>query len=1490
MAIILPTSNLFFPQTWTLQEKFDLESLPEVSEDQKKRADRLNNESMPVIGKSNRYYGPIKLEKIFAKLKEISPDLEISGKTAYYIGGKELSLQTAKKLKLASLPYSQEIVRDVDIRVFVNKLDQYYPFIDFLHSLFPRIDKSVIINDLLLASHTDKESISFTFGDKNTLSCDILFVLNPSRLHLFYRDAFRYSIKDNKFVSDLKNPLQALSDYYLNVVQTDNPEAINKKGWPKLLVAKAKGAHIPDASLEAVLFENVINSEKRKALVPEVIDLLTKAGKKASISFEDLLYEASSVLEKKLSPEDFRAVYSKATGKAARAVAANIPFHVIHSYLQLIGQKKGDPDLDSLFKTPFKRELDKIFDQTPIEEKLAPALFQQANPRAAWNGIKSNAIAQSFFQLMLDNDPVLANEAMVEFSLPYKKLVFQALLKKGHISEADSLYDEINDNAFLEVLTLNILKQDPSKRNFESYLRRSNGVISQAIAEAAIQTLPLPDLIDLSPSILPINPEKLIERLGPYLENLRIETLLTCTEEIKNEGIKRLVKKQIENPVPKEWRKFIEYTADEQIEPWFKAIIEKVSINEARLFCLHPRVSRHHRHADMVKAVAKEATLVQKSLYWDILDLCLTYNPKEAVRLIILSHGNTSGLPKTVLKKISDRRDGLLIAADNAFTLAECLNDLNIEPTSLAEKVVSLQFDSLSLLKGGWLGKEPFDLQTSRYFVEHTKFEAFYPLVSSQLHPLSPIQECICKLIEEKRYAFAASLTTNAFGLTILTKLRGLQIKERIDLLKKHGNETEWLIYLDEPNKKPEELYSYLLAGSFSCKIKNICLCKSSSAWEYFLCHPDDYRSSETNQAFQILFKRGLEANKSYALLQKLKEKLGPVEPSLETAWEARQFIEEPYNLGMALKQTPTPQIVDLLIAKIYKACPPKEDYTRLEVWLKDASNEHVLEIQLYFDPAKTMRDILLIKPNMRVFERLFNRLIEMKEFKHLKHVYTQFNREFRDKHRRAFLMNAIHDQDSQEFAVSEFHNMPPNDREFELDFITNLFGKNSPLDSSDWDHFYSIWVKISAAVTEHSKARCALIPTSKFDWENEEELLKGLVSLENQRPIRKLVQQDLKAKRHEAAHVCKTALIGVIKTQERKFKQESAQDEIFTQLMKLVPYHNIMTGDLDDAIFDFASSVPPALESVQHKERCKKLISCMRDSSYHIHYPASIITLCTLIEGTSSSGIELNKITEKLLKMSQQGLHNPKSIDVNEFTASEIEFNLHVSAIFKAHKKLVEYDTFHTHIRAWLIISNIQISLIKLNKIDWILKFYQIALSKLPKYAFCEMRENFYLIALIKGLIADLLRIGEQFKDYPISYRLLPEYIDTLFKTLEVCPEQTKQSFIADIMSLTLQYSNVNIKLIFDRLIDYVEKIIELTFKHAAIMQIEMFTQGISEPLTEYVKAPNINEMEKERLINCMRKLKNALKAQSCFLSLQNLMLQWSFHEKTLNIIKPQV
>ncbi len=1490
MAIILPTSNLFLPQTWTLQEKFESEALPEVSEEQKKRADKLNDESMPVIGKSNRYFGPIKLEKIFTKLKQISPDLEISGKTAFYIGGKELSLQAAKKLKLASLPYSQEVVRDIDIRVFVNKLDQYYAFIDFLHSLFPRIDKSVIINDLLLASHTDKESISFTFGDKNTVSCDILFVLNPSRLHLFYRDAFRYSIKDNKFVSDLKNPLQALSDYYHNVVQTDNPKGINKKGWPKLLVAKAKGAQIPDASLEAALFENVVHSEKRKALVPEIIDLLSKAGKKASISFEDLLYEASSVLEKKLSPEDFRAVYSKATGNAARAVAANIPFPVIHSYLQLIGQKAGNPDLDSLFKTTFKKELDKIFDQTPMEEKLAPLLFQQANPRAAWNGIKSKSIAEKFFHLLLDNDPVLAKEAVVEFSLPYKALAFQALLKKGYINEADSLYDEINEEAFLEELTLNLLMQDPSKKIFDCYLRRSNGFVSQAIAEAVIQSLPLPDLIDLSATLLPINPDKLIERLGPFLENLKIDTLLSYTEEIKNEGIKRLVKKQIENPIPKEWRKLIEYTADEDIEPWFRAIIEKVSVNEARLFCLHPRVSRHSGQTEMVKAVAKEANLAQKSLYWDILDLCLTYNLKEAARLIRLSHGNTSGLPKTVLKKIADMRDGLLDADDNVFNLAECLNDLNIESTSLASKAVSLQFDSLSLLKGGWFGKEPFDLETSRYFVEHPKFETFYPLISSQLHPSSPIQACIDKLIEEKRYGFAASLTTNASGLSILTKLRGLPIKERIDLLKKYGDESEWLIYLNEPDKKTEEIYSYLLSGSFSCKIKNICLCKSSSAWEYYLIHPDEIRSKETSQAFQILFRRALETNKSYSLLQRLKEKLGPVEPSLETAWEARQFIEEPYNLEIALRQTPTPQVLDLLIAKIYKARPPKEDYARLGVWMNGAPKEHLLEIQLYFDPAKTVQEILLIRPNMHLFERLFLRLIEMKEFKHLKQVYTQLDNDLRDKHRRVFLMNAIHDQNSQEYAVFEFKNMPPTDREFELDFVTNLFGKNSPLDSSDWNHFYSIWVKVSAAISEHSKARCAIMPSSKFDWENEEELVKGLISLENQKPIKKLVQQDLKAKKAEAAHACKAALIGVIKALDRKFEQELAQNEIFTQLMKLVPYHNLMTGDLDDVIFDFASSVPPSLESVKHKERCKELISCMEANSYHVHYPSAIITLTILIEGSGSSGIELNKIAEKLLEMSMQGLHNPKSIDIKEFNALEKELNLHIAAIFKAHKKLAEYDTFHTHVRVWLIISNIQISLIRLNKIDWILKFYQIALSKLPKYAFCEMRENFYLIALIKGLIADLLRIGEQFKDYPISYRLLPEYIDTLFKTLEVCPEQTKQSFIADIMSLTLQYSNVNIKLIFDRLIDYVEKIIELTFKHAAIMQIEMFTQGISEPLTEYVKAPNINEMEKERLINCMRKLKNALKAQSCFLSLQNLMLQWSFHEKTLNIIKPQV
>ncbi|MFN4174769.1 MAG: hypothetical protein ACK4HV_06675 [Parachlamydiaceae bacterium] len=72
-----------------------------------------------------------------------------------------------------------------------------------------------------------------------------------------------------------------------------------------------------------------------------------------------------------------------------------------------------------------------------------------------------------------------------------------------------------------------------------------------------------------------------------------------------------------------------------------------------------------------------------------------------------------------------------------------------------------------------------------------------------------------------------------------------------------------------------------------------------------------------------------------------------------------------------------------------------------------------------------------MIRPDMKLFEKLFLRLIDIKAFRYLKDIYIQLSKELRIKHSRAFIMNAIRDLDSQEFALREFKNIPCADREF---------------------------------------------------------------------------------------------------------------------------------------------------------------------------------------------------------------------------------------------------------------------------------------------------------------------------------------------------------------------------------------------------------------------------------------------------------------------------
>lgn len=1473
-------SSPFVPKNWTLSDNLKKIELPAVSEIQKKRADDLSTIKMPVIGKKKRYYGQIELSTVFKKLETYSLDIEIAGKTAYHIGGSELAKEVSALLNCPNIIYKKETLKDIDIRVIVQDLTQYNSFVDFLHDLFPRASKSDIVNDLILASHSDQESISFSFGDENSITCDILFSFKPSRKHLFWSDAFRYSKKENKFVTDLENPLQGVSDYFNNVVQTDAPKTINKKGWPKFLVRKAKGAKIPDASLEEQLFINVVNSKKRKELVLEIIDLVTKAGNKAAIAFEDLLYEGSLILEKTLKSDDFKKIWMHGKGKIAEAVAKNIPFHVIHAYLQLIGQKKGNPDYIALFTTPFKKELDQIFTQT-LEERLAPLLFFHPNPRTAWNFIKSKKLAESTFLQILENDPLFAKEVNEEYALPYKPQILKALLSKGYIEEADNLYDEVKDESILEELTLKLLAQDPSSNTFHRYLKRSGGNVSAAVSAFCIAKLPFNDLIDLASILMPLSKTVFFDRIRPFLNDLPIEKALSFPEELKREGIRLHIRKQIDAPRAKEWRKLIEYADDDDIEPWLIALLDKVSVNEARQFCLHPKVILHKRHKEMVSRVTEKANLTQKSLFWDILDLSLSYHPEEAVRLIELSRGNTSGLPKTVLAKMAEVKSKLFALTTSPFTLAECLNDLNIEPLSLAANAVRLKFNSLSLLKGGWLGKDPFDLETSLYFIEHDQFESFYPHIAGRLHPEASINTRLELCIKEKKFGFAVTLTTAANSSKALEQLRGQNIKERIDLLKKFGREADWEIYLKENQAIPDEVFSYLLSQPVSDAIKNSCIERSATAWEPYLSQPEKISSA----CYPMLFRRGFRANKQYCVLKKIKEKSGPIDPEIERCWETQVFFEEPYSLERTLKQQPGPREISALTAKIYAARPSKDDWVQLEPWLKEKN----LEIQFYFNPLKTTHDLLLIRPNNALFESLFLKAIELNEVIHLRAIYTQFDEAYRAKYRKTFLIHITKDLSSHPFMITEYRKVSPHEREFEYDFISALYDESAPLAIADWPLFHMMWLDITESINTNSKARTAALTPNKFDWENEEAFIKGLISLDNEPRVKKLLQQDLKEKKAEAAHACKVALIPLKCAIKRKFDGEPAQEEMFDQIIKLIPYHNLITTDFDEVLFDFAALVAPSLSSGTHLSRCKTALRVMEENQYNAHYPGSAIAISLLIEGFQCTNVKLNEIASKLIEISLRINDNFNKADKIEFEKTEEEFAIHLRSIFKAQKRLLEFDTFFTYVRAWLIISNIQISLISLGKFDWIYKFYRPMLPNFPKYAFSETRQNQTMAGIAKGLINDLLKESKKIKECPLFYNLLPEYIDTLFKSLEICPALYKQAFIADIMSYTLQYSDGKIKIIFDKLIDYIEKIIELTLQHSNALQIEWFTQGISEPLTQFVKESNLNESEQMRLKECLRKYKEALRNQNLIGSLDNLILHWSLHEKTLNIIAPR-
>jgi hypothetical protein len=778
------------------------------------------------------------------------------------------------------------------------------------------------------------------------------------------------------------------------------------------------------------------------------------------------------------------------------------------------------------------------------------------------------------------------------------------------------------------------------------------------------------------------------------------------------------------NPVRANWIELLNQISDHdayasEIHDLFKAV-QKQGINEARIFLTH--VLSLNNLPALIEEAFKELSLEPRSLFWECVDFCLVNLLKEAGRLLVLSNGQTSGMPRKLVAVIQAKANHLVEEAQDPFEIAEILIDFGASPQNLVHLLEKHPLRP-RLFKMGWMGSEALTEPQSVYIRDHEKFGEIYPYIAKRLFPQVDLTCAAEKAIAAGNLGFAFQLPPSCHDALLLEKARGKKeyFTNRFDRLQRIGPSEEWPHFineLDSSSKFSDQVFKYIQANR--PEYLDSFLDKEASFWK------TRYETPLSQTSLVRLLKISLDNSFEFSICKNIRGRIqGDLASDLESVYLEREFICLPTVSIELLKKIKLSHDVKAHIKKVASDQTPEVKCELLE-WAKtNLSRDEAFYYEALLEPIQAGKKVNEVRVDLEVFETLLLTLLKINTEESVglaKTVFINLDEKRRKTHHTQLLVCLSPFYTNYAFVAAQLNTLDIHDRPSEFKIACHLIQHLVTHFDELQKRFFSFHSDLFRTLIIRSHIRVAI---PGFDPSQIPDRLKSLEQAPEVRSVTFLRGHDQnnisKEERFEMIHYYRYYIELMRRMLETCPNHEISlkYDLIYQQIFALISAHPFLSADFIQCYIKFVLHLKPSdyIQWKKHLENCHHLLSRGLTSQFFLHNPKVFVQMRIWVEGHLGGLNHVTDLNRSYFVYYLEAFQNY----TKKLTAGE-QFELMLDAI----RKNLNGCSIPGYFRFFYTLDNVQLFLIQVKDSTPLIRdLYLEAFNRLHELAFETIRRD---------------------------------------------------------------------------------------------------------------------------------------------------------------------
>lgn len=756
-----------------------------------------------------------------------------------------------------------------------------------------------------------------------------------------------------------------------------------------------------------------------------------------------------------------------------------------------------------------------------------------------------------------------------------------------------------------------------------------------------------------------------------------------------------------------------------EIRDLFNAV-KKQGLNEARI--LLTCVSTVAILSELIEEAFKDLTLEPRSLFWECVGFCLENHKREASRLLVLSNGQTSGMPKRLVPVIHQEGSKLVEYATDPFELAEILIDFGAPSQNLLHHLEKYPLRP-RLFKMGWMGSETLSDKESLYLCGHEKFDEVYPHISKRLAPQTDLA-CACKrAIDAGNLRFAFQLPPSVHDALLLEKARGKKeyFTNRFDRLQKIGSSEEWPHFineLDSSSKFSDQVFKYIQANR--PEYLDSFLNKEAAFWK------TRYETPLSQASLVRLLKISLDNSFEFSICKNIRGRIqGNLASELESIYLEREFIcNETISIELFQKiKLSAP--VQAHIKKVVSDQSP-EVKSELLKWAKtNLSRDEAFYYEALLDPIQAGKRVNEVRIDLEVFEALFLTLLKINTEESVglaKTVFTNLDEKRKKTHHTQLLVCLSPFYTNYAYVSAQLNTLDIHDRSSEFKIGCHLIQHLVTNFDELQKRFFSFHSDLFRTLVIRSHIRVAI---PGFEPNQIPDRLKSLEQTPEVRSVTFLRGHDQnnisKEERFEMIHYYRyyielmRRMLETCPTDEITLKY----DLIYQQIFALISAHPFLSADFIQCYTKFVLHLKPSdyIQWKKHLENCHHLLSRGLTCQFFLHNPKVFVQMRIWVEGHLGGLNQITDLNRSYFVLYLEAFQNY----TKKLTAGE-----QLELMHDAVRKNLNGCSIPGYFRFFYTLDNIQLFLIQVKDSTPLIRdLYLEAFNRLDQFAFETIRKD---------------------------------------------------------------------------------------------------------------------------------------------------------------------